>query len=146
VRASFDGVTDLPICAIVPGVKSLKPTKLFSAPSFGKFIHVTATYIDIDKHAIIYYPTGNIEYIKERTHQGIIIDGKPAVCCQTIDSKYIIINSDGEIIETETVYATVKYIDDYKVGNGTLRLIHRLAMWEYTTNPALKTKPAAPSE
>jgi len=147
VRASFDGVTDLPICAIIPGVKTLTRTTLYCEPSFGKFIYTGSMNPDINKYAIIYYPTGNIEYKKDITNQGTSIDGKPVVCCRTIDNKYIIINSDGKIPDVEIVYSTDNNSDVFKIGNGTLQYEYGFTYkWVYTANPALKTKPAAPSE
>jgi hypothetical protein len=121
VRASFDGITDLPICSILPGVKTLKITKLFDEPSFGKFIHASSTNQDIEKHAIIYYPTGDIEYTKVRNYLGININCKPAVCCRTIDNKCKIINSDGEMPNVDIVYATDNNSATFKIGNGILQ-------------------------
>ncbi len=147
VRVSFDGKTDLPICAVVHGIKGFKIKALLeSEPSFGKFIHIYPVYsydfVDSEKRAIVYYPTGNIEYTKVKNYQGISIDGKPAVCCHTVDGKDIIINSDGKIINAEIIYPTITNGAIFKVGNGTLKYNYERTSWTYTANPALKTKPA----
>jgi hypothetical protein len=143
VRASFDGKTDLPICAVVPGIEEFKlDAMLESEPSFGKFIYTLSTLQNNEYCTIIYCLNRNIEQSKCNVYQELSVDGKPATLCKTVDNKYIIIISSGEIIETETVYSTEPDCIIFKVGNGTLQYSDEDDIWKYTANPALKTKPA----
>jgi hypothetical protein len=141
IRVSFDGKTDLPIYAVVHSIKSLvKYTRIYDEPSFGKFIYL---WLDgLFNYDMIIYTHGNIEYKPHIDYQNMSIDGIPAICCQTIDNKYIIIDINGNITQPE-YYLTNQdsYIID--VGSGTLNYIAENDTWEYIANPALKTKAAA---
>ncbi len=147
VRASFDGATDLPIRAIVHDVDTYDINAVVhNEPSFGSFIHAYSFYLSC--YFIIYYPTGNIELSDFGNYRSICVDGKPAICCQTSDKsklKFMLINSDGEIINVKVVYPTI--FDEYvfNIGNGILQRKYdsHTLYWKYTANPALKTKAAA---
>jgi hypothetical protein len=141
--ASFDGKTDLPICAVVHGIKELKLHEILeSEPSFGKFIYTLSKHQNKVHCTIIYYLNGNIEQSKNEGCREISVDGKPDIICQTVDEKCIIIISNGEILETETVYSIEPQYMVFKVGNGTLRYSNEHLEWSYTANPALRTKAA----
>jgi hypothetical protein len=138
VRASFDGRTDLPICATVNWINSFYIyLKVENEPSFGKFIYIEHDW------CILYYPTGNVEHSEFKGYQHISVDGNPTVCCWKNWSP-ILINSNGEILET----IIVRSINDnagisiFEVGSGILQYSCRNRNWQYTSNPALKTKPA----
>ncbi len=65
-----------------------------------------------------------------------------AVCCRTANNNFIIVDEDGKIIDAQ-VSGSESNI--FKVGNGYLcENIEPLRnpFWTYTTEPALKTKPA----
>jgi hypothetical protein len=145
VRASFDGVTDLPIRANVQGINLYQVCiELSNEPSFGKFIFIY-THQNGDYYFIIYYPTGNIEQSVFKGCRSISVDGLPAICCQTIDRRFVIINSDGEVIDAKVVYPKVENDDEvvFEIGSGILCWRGRDLGWKYTANPALKTKAAA---
>jgi hypothetical protein len=146
VRASFDGVTDLPIRAIIHDVDTSGINVVVrDEPSFGKFIYAFSFYLGCC--FIIYYPTGNIGLSDFKNCQNICVDGKPAICCQTTDKKkFMLINSDGKIIDVEVVYPTELGNDRFKIGNGIMRYDSNKSIWKYTANPALNTKPAAARE
>jgi hypothetical protein len=143
VRVSFDGATDLPIRAIVNNVDFHEVyVDVRNEPSIGNFIYVDYTTCqDYDKCFIIYYPMGNIE----RSIYGyILVDGKPAVCCQTFEQRNIVlINSEGKVINAKIIYTSICDKAVFKIGNGTLYYDEESGRWKYTANPALKTKPAA---
>ena len=144
VRVSFDGVTDLPIRTIIHDIDIFNLWAVVdNEPSFGNFIYVYSIYQNIVNTAIIYYPIGKIEWSSFEHCPNIIVDGKPAICCLTIDrKKFMLINSDGEIINVKVVYPI--NFDEYvfNTGNGILRREYSsyTSYWKYTTNPALKTK------
>jgi hypothetical protein len=146
VSVSFDGATDLPIRAIIHGV-DYHPVwaSVCSEPSIGKFIYATNnSHDDYEECFIMYYPTGNIEQSRFKHYENIIVDGKPAVCCLTIDGKnYLLINSDGTILKTETIHTSIYGEEVFKIGNGTLYVDEKSGRWKYTANSALKTKAAA---
>jgi hypothetical protein len=144
VRASFDGVTDLPICAIVHDIKSfVHYTRLYNEPSFGKFIYLFIE--EIFGCDMIIYTHGDIERKPHRSYQNMSIDGIPAICCKTINNEFIIIDINGKIIQPEFyLICRDSYIID--VGSGTLSYEDEDDIWKYTANPALKTKPAAARE
>ena len=140
VRVSFDGKTDLPICAIVHDIKSfVHYIRLYDEPSFGKFIYL---YIEeIFGCDMIIYTHGNIERKSHSNYQNMSIDGIPAICCKTIDNKYIIIDINGKIIQPEFyLICRDSYIID--VGSGTLNYAIENDIWKYTSNSVLKTKAA----
>ncbi len=144
VSASFDGATDLPICAIIPGIAFfIVGVELYSEPSFGQFICWRTLYISPKCAALTYHLMGNIEQTEFKYYQNISVNGKPTVCCEKFDGRYAMINSDGkEILDIETAHSEIS--DDYtfKVGNGTLKYEPKSKSWRYIANPALKTKPA----
>jgi hypothetical protein len=144
VRASFDGRTDLPIRAIVHGIKIFEiQFQLHSEPSFGKFIcgkSDLCKIYDSDSY-IVYYLSGNIEQPSYIAYQNISVDSRPVVFCQSIDKKLLLIDLDGKILETKTAYST-----PYKVDNGILKYEAESESWRYIANSALNTKPAAISE
>jgi hypothetical protein len=143
VRVSFDGATDLPICAVVHGIKIFKTTAtLFSEPSFGQFIYTYPIDQSYENCTIIYYPIGVIKQNKMENYRYLTIDGIPVVCCQTIDDKCVIINSNGEVLDTEIVHSAKSEYTTFIIGNGILKYIKNNNYWIYTANPALKTKPA----
>jgi hypothetical protein len=79
VRASFDGKTDLPICATVNWIEKFNiGTIVNNEPSFGNFIYIPRDW------SILYYPTGNIKQGEFKGYQIISVDGKPTMCCQKI--------------------------------------------------------------
>jgi hypothetical protein len=80
--------------------------------------------------------------VKFNEYPSIILDSKPTVCCRTYDNKFLFINLDGEILETETSYSETPDSYIFKVGNGTLKYEQEIEGWQYIANPALKTKPA----
>jgi hypothetical protein len=145
ICASFDGVTNLPVRALVNKIDISVFAALFNELSFGKFIYTSSLYQHYANYAIIYYPTGKIEQTKFKRFQNISVDGKPAICCKSLESgRFMLINSDGEIINVEIVYSTDINGTIYKIGNGMLKSVYELdkMYWTYTANPALKTKPA----
>jgi hypothetical protein len=146
VSVSFDGATDLPIRAIVHGVDFHSVGAVVcNELSLGNFIYANYTTChDYEECFIMYYPTGNIEQSGFKHYENIIVDGKPAVCCQTIDGKnYLLINSDITILKIETIHTSIYGEEVFKIGNGTLYVEEKSGRWKYTANPALKTKPAA---
>jgi hypothetical protein len=139
VRASFDGATDLPICAIVHGIKKfVNYTKIYDEPSFGKFIYLWL--VEILGSDMIIYTHGNIEYKSHKSYQNISINGIPVICCQTMDDKYILIDINGIITQPEFVLVSRDL--NINVGSGTLNYISENDTWEYTANQPLKTKAA----
>jgi hypothetical protein len=153
VRASFDSVTDLPICATVDNIeKFVTYINVFSEPRLGKTFICGVNYERFEKtnrYFIMDCINAKIDGRQTAARYGInlFIDNKPAVCCCTIDDKSILINSDGHIIYTEVVYS--KTGDAFKIGNGYLISTHTGirwgSVWQYISAPALNTKPAVAS-
>jgi hypothetical protein len=138
VRASFDGAIDLPICAAVREIDEFNIyTIVENEPSFGKFIYTEHDW------SILYYPTGNMEQREFKCYQNISVDGNPTVCCWK-NWNPVLINSNGEILETKTVLLLCDKagINKFEVGNGILQQSRRSGSWQYIANPALNTKPA----
>ncbi len=103
-----------------------------------------------EKWSILYYIAlkENLEGIKnisKSTYKFLFVNDKPAVCCCNVYGEFILINSDGHIIETEVVYS--KSTNVFKIGNGQLNYNRDESgiFWTYTSAPALNTKPTAAS-
>jgi len=152
LRASFDGVTDLPICVTVDNIaKFITYISVFSEPRLGKKFIRGINYDRFEKtNSYFIMDCINVKIDSQQTttrYSNIFIDDKPAVCCCTIDYKCILINSDGNIIETEVVYSKPGSL--FKFGNGYLINMSEDykddKSWQYISAPALNTKPAATS-
>jgi hypothetical protein len=112
VRVSFDGVTDLPICATVDNIdRSIIYTNIFSEPRLGKKFIRGIDYDRFEKtNSYFIMDCINVKIDSQQipnSFSDILIDNKPAICCCTIDGKCILINSDGHIIDTEVVYSKI---------------------------------------
>jgi hypothetical protein len=153
VRASFDGATNLPICATVDNIVGFLPlVYVYSEPRFGKnFIYgMSGLYYPLGeiRYFIIHCIKENIEGIKnisKSTYKFLFVNNKPAVCCRNINDEFILINSDGIIIETEVSYSQESHT--FKIGNGNLNYNRNKSgvFWTYISAPALNTKPAVAS-
>lgn len=151
VRASFDGVTDLPICAIVNNIVELLPfVYVYSEPRFGKnFIYgLSDLHCSLGKmeYFVMHCIKENLDGIKNisrSSYKFLFVNDKPAVCCCNVYGEFILINSDGHIIETEVSYSQGR--KTFKIGNGHLNYNYDESgvFWTYTSAPALNTKPAA---
>jgi hypothetical protein len=73
-----------------------------------------------------------------------MVDGKLVVHCLTKNNEYILVNEDGEIIESKIVHYSDDDINTFKIDNGYLTCTYEgyeLVKWDYFS-PALKTKQA----
>lgn len=151
-RASFDGVTDLPICEMVSEIKEfISDVNVCSEPRFGKnFIYGVSYLHRLTKgfvnYFIIYCTKDDLKGYYRSSFRHLYVNDKPAVCCCNINGEFILINSDGHIIETEIVHSKTGQM--FKVYNGYLDYDydnnHKI-VWTFTSLPALNTKPAAAS-
>jgi hypothetical protein len=144
VRASFDGVTDLPIRSTVNGIEALPYITICNAPRFGNnFIYGNIAKYRTTMYFVMYGIEVNVEAPKYLVHKRIYIGGRPAICCITTCSKFIIIKSDGSILKAEVAYSETCNL--FKIGNGYLSgeyIDNYKMVWTYTSAPALNTKPA----
>jgi hypothetical protein len=89
---------------------------------------------------IIYSTSGkNGKYDKH----SYMVDGKLVVHCITKNNEYILVNEDGEIIESRIVHYSDN-INTFKIDNGYLTCTYEgyeLVKWDYIS-PALRTKQA----
>jgi hypothetical protein len=109
VRASFDGVTDLPICAMANNIEEFLPfINVCNEPRFGKnFIYGMSG----EKYFIIHCIKEIINRLQFVIceYKNLYVNDKPAVCCRNINGEFILINSDGHIIETEVIHSQEGY-------------------------------------
>jgi hypothetical protein len=142
VRASFDGVTDLPICVTVNDIEEFPYIKIGNAPRFGNnFIYGANLHYHIPMYVIMYDIEVPVKGNALILHRQIFVHGKPAICCITTCGKFILIDCCGNIINAEVSYSET--CRQFKIGNGYLT--NDKMVWTYTSGPALNTKPAAAS-
>jgi hypothetical protein len=126
-----------------------------SEPSFGAFIYGVNCYVGHDPMYIFYCPGKTLTWNERDEYYEV--DNKPVCSLITQDKDYILVNSDGEIVETEIIFSKDKY--NFKTKHGTLKATQppdllyyphlpgyyytpRL-IWTYVADPALNTKPAS---
>jgi hypothetical protein len=144
VRYSIrDDLMKIPVKSYDILIKKFAHFSVFNAPRFGTFIHL----LDIvsGKSLIIYFPTATI--CKTIYCNNILnVNGKLTVGIHTPENKLTFVNSDGErITDYYSVFCEPNNEYIFKVGGGELSGIGSLGgliEWTYTTEPALKTKPA----
>ncbi len=144
ISASFDGDTDLPFRIYDYDVMAFIYTRVRNEPRFGPFIYGETRIVKMNKFSvynlIIYSISGEFKQLEKTIY--LTVDGKMAVCCRTANNNFIIVDEDGKIIDSQ-VSGSESNI--FKVGNSYLcENIEPLRnpFWTYTTEPALKTKPA----
>lgn len=148
VRASFDGVTDLPIRAIVNDIEEFPYIKIGNAPRFGNnFIYGANLHYHIPMYVIMYGIEVPVKGLTLILHRHIFVHGKPAICCITTCGKFILLDCHGNTIKAEVAYSKTGQL--FKIGNGYLsgkfnNNTYEID-WTYTSLPALNTKPAAAS-
>ncbi len=136
VRASFDGATDLPIRIMVYGIEYFELiVKIYNEPNMGKFIYAWVASDDNSDRVILFCQ--NIEKA-ESLHQNISVDGEPVICCRTMDLECVLINTRGEIIETEAFYSTDSDPDSFNIGHGILKYTYMGDSWTYNSNPEIQ--------
>jgi hypothetical protein len=151
VRASFDGVTDLPICATVSEIEEFIPdVNVCSEPRFGKnFIYGASILHKLTKgfvsYFLMYCLNEDIKGYAISSCRRLFVNDKPAVSCCNVYGEFILIDSDGLILETEVIHSPTGNM--FKIGNGYLFYERDESgiFWIYTSAPALNTKPAAAS-
>jgi hypothetical protein len=146
MRASFDGVTDLPLYVCRENITFIFYMRLCSEPSFGKFLYVYSIRPFIPY--LLYCIGGSV--VPYRDDSQMLVDGIPAICCETTDDEIILINLHGKIIETtKNLYADADDKSKFKIGNNVLFAKNYYAnctidKWEWTyINKSLNTKPSA---
>lgn len=108
-------------------------TTYYFEPSFGSFIYGSSY--------VLYFPNKTITFSNNDCF--IEIDNKPVCSFITQANNYILVNSDGEIVESEIIFSNAE--NEFKTKHGTLKaaqLLNKL-IWTYVADLALKTKPAA---
>jgi hypothetical protein len=128
----------------------------YSEPSFGAFIYGVNCYVGHDPVYIFYCPSNTLTWNERDEYYEV--DNKPVCSLVTQDKDYILVNSDGEVVETEIIFSKD---NNFKIKHGTLKATQLSDLlyyphlpgyfytphltWTYVADPALKTKSAAMS-
>jgi hypothetical protein len=145
VRASFDGATDLPICAMVNDIAEFPYIKICNEPRFGNnFIYGCNLQYQVAAYFVMYGIEVTVKGCSTSVHKRIFIYNEPAICCYTVNGKFMLIKFDGSIINAKVAYSETCKL--FKIGDGYLTSEfddNRRMVWTYTSLQALNTKPAA---
>jgi hypothetical protein len=107
------GKTRLPTRILDLNILWYAETTYYFEPSFGSFVYgAIPSYV-------LYCPNKTITFSNNDCF--IEIDNKPVCSFITQDNNYILVNSDGEIVESEIIFSNTKH--EFKTKHGTLKAI-----------------------